>query len=618
MLLGVVSVGLYSYLTISELKLKLSETLISDSQIVQADSFLESGTEIREDDFNDYLLYSELKTSTKFLKVNQNKIRRNDSRLEIIEKIDLPKLSTNSCEKFKCLQFRKKFSEIPSPIWKALLGTEDFRFLEHKGIDFLSIGRAIVVDVIAMKFVQGGSTLTQQLVKNLFLTNERKLSRKFKEMIYALYIENVLSKDEIINLYLNEVFWGTFQGVYLKGYYAASIAYFDKKPMELSEYEATILVSLLKGPNYYRPTKKGIKRIKGRTQAVYKRLRGLNLASSSDVRSWSDNQWEEWSEQFTKRNKLYSFNSLYYLSQNSEMHLEGFEKLVFFNAVTRRRKALTKRTENADIGIKVIIANSKCVDFECAELFSFYSKEQRDRRVAMSEEYHQVGSLLKPIVYDTFIELGRHYDEEISTLPITLNLKSGAWTPKDYSKAKDEYVTIKVALQKSKNIPLIKIASEVGFEKLEDKLELTIPNLKKPLAEYPAQLLGSLELSMEQVMRTYSNFIEKKCQNIRNNTEKFEKSILNYMSISGETTISRLAKAPLKNALVFGKTGTSNNGLDNWYYAFDGENSYILWFGVESKRNESSLRVTGASSSYLILQDYLNNRGKQVSEVHCH
>ena len=89
------------------------------------------------------------------------------------------------------------------------------------------------------------------------------------------------------------------------------------------------------------------------------------------------------------------------------------------------------------------------------------------------------------------------------------------------------------------------------------------------------------------------------------------------MSVAGETTISRLAKPPLKYAYIFGKTGTTNNGLDNWYFAFDGSQIYAIWFGVESKRDEYNLRISGATTSFLIFQDFINHRGKQTAEIHC-
>jgi penicillin-binding protein 1B len=608
----------YVYVVVQELKLKLNEAQISKKAVVQSQGKIEGDTNISKSTLDKYLLFSKVKSSRFFYEDNlevKNFVIEKDN-IKTLSEFELPELQLNSCDRYKCIQLRKKFSDIPSSIWKGLLGTEDFRFLDHKGVDPIAIARAIVVDIIAMKFVQGGSTLTQQLVKNLFLTNERKLSRKIKEMIYALYIENILQKEEIINLYLNEVFWGTHQGIYLKGFYAASIAYFNKKPIDLTEFEATILVSFLKGPNYYHP-RKGIDRIKQRARAVYNRLSGLKLVTNKQSSIWADKQWVDWQESFMQRNEKAYFNSYYKLSKNSETYLDAFDKFVLFESVNNVVEYLKPRLKDADIGIKIIVADKECKSFDCNKLFSFYSKLERDKRVAMVEELHQVGSLLKPIVYESFVELGRSYDEKISTKPITLKLKSGNWTPKDYSKVKVDEILLKDALQKSKNIPLVRIASEIGFDILEQNLETKFPRLLKPLSQYPAQLLGAMELSLSEVLGVYSGFIDQKCKDLEDKELSFEESVLFYMSVASETTISKLARAPLKNAYVFGKTGTTNNGLDNWYFAFDGKRVYVIWFGVESQRDKYDLRLSGAVSSYLIFQNFMNSRGKQISEVVC-
>ena len=609
----------YSYSVIQQLRLKIKESQIVKADIGHRESILEADTSIKREHLEGILTFT---NDQKFIekaiedKSLEEAHKKSPSLINVIQELKLPNIRVNDCHELRCLQFRRAFSEIPSSIWKALLGTEDFRFLEHRGVDPVAIARAVVVDIMAMKFVQGGSTLTQQLMKNLFLTNERSLSRKLKELVFAIYIENIMLKEEIITLYLNEVFWGTFQGIQIKGYHAASLAYFQKLPRFLTEYESTLLVSLLKGPSYYRPSNK-IERIKTRTQAVFKRLQSLSLVSQSIENVWTKKDWDDFQDLYNRNKEKRHFKIFYRISQNGEMALEPFEKYVFYDAVLEIRERLGGRTKDADIAIKTIIADKKCARFNCENIFSYYSKLEREKRASLTTEYHQVGSLFKPIVYDLFIEMGRSYDEMISTAPLTLNLTSGPWTPKDYSKAKIDTILLKHALQKSKNIPLVRVASEVGFDKLEKILVEKIPRLKIPLAQYPAQLLGAIELSLEEVSTIYGKFIQDKCNVIKENKIPLENTILHYMSVASETTISKLARAPLKNAYIFGKTGTSNNGLDNWYFAFDGKQVYIIWFGVESKRDEYDIRISGASSSFMIFQEFINYRGKQISEIHC-
>jgi len=616
--IGIIVVAGYVFVIVHEIKSEIEATKISRASTKQELSVLESDTKILKTTFERYLLYSEVNNQEKYLDelVTTKQIEASKNYYFINENIELEKLKVNSCNQFRCIQNRQDFSQIPSSIWKGLLGTEDFRFLEHRGVDPIAIMRAIVVDIMAMKFVQGGSTLTQQLVKNLYLTNEKKIRRKIKEIIFAIYIENVLDKEEIVTLYLNEVFWGTYQGIRLKGFHSASLAYFNKTPSELNEFEATILVSFLKGPAYYHPVR-GLKRMKTRANAVYKRLQNINLFSKEKDQSWTDEEWNNWSVDFEKRSLETSFYSYFLASHNNESVIDSFDKIQLYESISKIRKWLKPRAKDADIAVKVIIADKECSSYDCVNSFSYYSKYERDKRKAMTSELHQVGSLLKPVVYESFIELGRNYDEIISTKPLVLKLKSGVWKPKDYSKAKNDDIELKVALQKSKNIPLVRVAQEIGFDVLEENLTQIIPRMLTPLSEYPAQLLGALELSMEDVLNVYSNFIKKKCSEIKENGTEFEKTVLHYMSVADETTISKLAKPPLKNANVFGKTGTSNNGLDNWYFAFDGKKVYVFYYGVESSRGELNLRLTGAVSSYMIFQEFMNLRGKQISEVIC-
>ena len=170
----------YIYIVVDELKLKLEETQISQNAYQQEKSILEKDTSVYREDLDVFLLFSQEGKAQDYITDQREKKSLNlfSNKVEVLEDIKLPHLLSNSCQRYRCIQIRKKFTEIPSNIWKALLGTEDFRFLEHKGVDPIAIARALIVDIIAMKFVQGGSTLTQQLVKNLFLTNEKKTLKK--------------------------------------------------------------------------------------------------------------------------------------------------------------------------------------------------------------------------------------------------------------------------------------------------------------------------------------------------------------------------------------------------------------------------------------------------------
>lgn len=611
----------YIVIVLNEIQLKLEERTIVSNTIHNVRGTLEEGTLIRKQDLLDYLVFTKRGTSVSKLYhslLDSKKITPSTSvKLAINTNVELPDLLGNDCKRYRCLQYRSDFEQIPSSLWKGLMGIEDYRFLDHDGVDHISILRAFVADVKAMKLVQGGSTLTMQLAKNLFLTTEKKLERKLREVIYAFYIEYKMPKEEILTTYFNEVFWGVIQGVYIKGIKAATLIYFDKLPEELTDFESSMLIGMLKGPYFYSPIRH-IDRLKTRTSVVFNRLKSLNLVSNKDEEVWTEKKWNEWHNQILEKNKGTSIRSIYKVSRSNLEFIEPFEKFVFYESVKSIQNLLKEQTKGLDVAVKFLAIDKSCTDLNCEKMFYHYTKLERDLEKAIHSEKHQVGSVLKPIIYEQFIEMGKNLSDMVSTKPITLDLVSGKWTPKDASKVKVDEVEIRYALKKSKNIPIVRIANELGFDSLEPKLQTYFPDLLIPLREYPAQVLGAIELSLSELSFSYLKYFKKTCENIKNGVYSFEDSILYELSKAAETTISRVSNKVMKNVLIFGKTGTTNNGLDNWYIAFDGKVFYAVWFGVDSQRKDKKLRLAGATSAYRIFQKFQTNRGKQIYELYCH
>lgn len=607
----------YLFYAISQAQDALNELQVAQNIQVQEKVKLEQGSFVQYDHLQKYYLIS--KNKGKFKEwIEQNlenqKIAIQKNRIAILEDIELAPIQNNTCKRLNCLQYKVAFDEISPSLWKGLMGIEDFRFLEHEGVDLISIMRAIVVDLKEMKLVQGGSTLTQQLVKNIFLTNEKKIERKIREIIYAIYLEKKLTKEQIITSYFNEVFWGTHQGIYLKGVGAASLAYFGKKPNELNTNEANILISLLKGPYFYHPIKH-FDRLKERVEVVSLRLKSLSLLD--DEIEWNNKQWNLWHKNLEESSKSSYLNSFYLINDEKNQYWNSFEKFVFYQSVAKIKENISLKYPKIDFALKSIAISKNCEAMDCDRVFSFYSKLERKKDEAIQNEKHQVGSVLKPIVYEQFIELGKKLDDLVDTMPITLKLKSGEWTPKDSVKNPEDKMTLLQALQKSKNIPLIRLAHELGFENVEQKLLPYLPNLLRPLSEFPAQLLGATELSLSELAFIYLKYIKNTCENIKQNKYLLEDSILYLMSDARQTTISKVANDLIKDLNIFGKTGTSNNGLDNWYVAFDGEQVYITWFGVDSERTNKDIKLSGASSAFKVFQEFILYRGKRVSELYC-
>ena len=593
-LLSVIPVAYY-FIIKAEAKNKIDKLLLANKK-TSINFSLEADSVVYKRDLEDFILLSNSDAS-------ELELSRLGSKFLIQKDIELQGRLVSSCEEINCLYFETSFSKLSSLLWKGLMGIEDYRFFDHEGVDYKSILRAILVDIKAMKIVQGGSTLTQQLVKNLFLSSQKKLSRKLKELIYASYIEDRFSKDEIILLYFNTVFWGSFQGLKIKGIEAASYAYFAKSAKDLSSFESIILIGMLKGPYYYSP-RTHLDRLKERIEVVFARLEKLKLIGNRD--KWSDKKWASWHRDFLKRNDGTSFRS--FAKIRGKSFLSSYEEYTLMQSVQRMKSLMKNSFKGRDIGIKILASELS----RGGDNYSYYSKNERNLRVAIEDERHQVASILKPIMYDFFFLQGKSPKELVSTEKLTLNLKSGAWTPSDSSHSSDQFITIENALRKSKNIPLIRLSAEVGFEKVEKFLSSKLPRLKTPLSEYPAQLLGALELSLSEVTQTYRNFVQKRC---------FSKSeimsTIKILSDAKDTTLARMASDTFKRIKVFGKTGTSNKAMDNWFVGFDSKELFVIWTGQETDRDGDRLISAGATSSFRVYQDYILHRGKRINELLC-
>lgn len=562
--------------------------------------------------FNSF--YSDFKNQN-FLFELQNKI---SGLVQVNKNITIKNLISNDCEEVYCYQHYLSFEYIPSIFWKGLIGIEDERYLDHRGVDFRSILRAFVTNIKKGRFEQGGSTISQQLVKNLFLTNEKTVSRKLKEMITSFYLETKLSKEKILEAYLNEVNWGALQGIRIKGVHAASLFYFGKKPQDVTAYEGAILISMLKGPGYYSPVKH-LDRLKDRTKVVFEKLSNDNLIAKDSKLIWSEADWKKFAARIELMEKVRPYQSIWRTLNDHELSLGNYEKFVLIQKVQDVRSNIYERfksknkEENFDgISVKVLLG-----PIDGSNWYSYYSKVERNKEKALKVEKHQIGSTIKPVVYSIFEDHGKKLHDKVSTAEVKLKLISGMWSPKEAHVIKESEVSLSEALQKSYNRPVIRLADEIGFDLIEPSLKIFLPSMQTPLKEYPATLLGSIELSMFDLKDTYSKFIVEECKKIKEGTRTFEESVLYLLSDPNTTTVENTVDEVMQKLRFFGKTGTTNNGYDNWYVAFDGKNLTLVWVGYEGERKTKSLGLYGATTSFNVFQNYFRDRGKRFNQFGC-
>jgi len=586
---------------------------------------LEAGSVVKRNELEAFHLFSAERTS--FEEFYSQRKQTNElydlkevpGLVQVNQNVEMKNLLANDCQEIYCYQHYISFDYIPSIFWKGLIGVEDQRYLEHFGVDLKSIARAFVTNIRKGRFEQGGSTISQQLVKNMFFTNEKTFSRKLKEMVMSIYVEQKFPKEKILEAYLNEVYWGALQGIKVKGVLAASYFYFGKKPAEISAYEGSILISLLKGPSYFSPLKK-FERLKDRTNVVYNKLIEENQIPNDKSLVWSDKQWEKWVDSLKQREKQQYYQSIWRTLHDVEPTLPAYEKFVLIQKVADVRSKIQEKFSSAknpqgsvsDISVKVMLGPVMENSW-----YSYYSRVERNKEKALFSERHQVGSTIKPIIYSAFEEFGKKLEDKVATGEIKLQLTSGPWSPKEAHVMKEPEVTLIDALLKSLNRPVIRLASDIGFDQVETKVKPYFKNLKTPLREYPSELLGAMELSVGELRDVYSQFLKDECRKIKAGERLKEQSVLFALSDPNLTTVEHSVDAVMQKLRFFGKTGTTNNGYDNWYVAFDGKNLSVIWVGYEGERKTKSLGLYGATTAFNVFQNYYRDRGKRFTQFGC-
>ena len=624
-LLAGIGVLLFVKSTLDETSIALLEEKINktyDPFTTQfPDTVLEEGSIVKKDELQKFHLFSA--DRTRFPDFLQNlkdeggvtELREVPGLLQINRKIIFKNLLANDCAELYCYQHYLPFDYTPSIFWQGLISVEDKRYLDHFGVDLKSVFRAFVANIKSMRFEQGGSTISQQLVKNVFFTNEKTFSRKIKEMIVSVYVESRFPKEKILEAYLNEVYWGALQGIKIKGVFAASAFYFGKKPSDITAFEGAILVGLLKGPSYFSPLKK-IERLKERAEIVYGQLLEENFVPNNPEVVWKKADWDKWIEGLKKAESAQYHQSIWRTLNDPEPTLSNYEKFVLIQKVAdvkaRIKERFNDKFNTVDISVKVMLGPVN----ENGN-FSYYSRVERNKHKALHKEQHQVGSTIKPIVYSVFQDLGRNMGDWVPTNEIRLKLNSGIWSPKEAHTIAEPQVTMTEALLKSYNRPLIHVTQELTFLAVEERLKVYFPELRSPLEQFPSQLLGSMELSVDELRSAYSQFIKAECAKIKNSERFMDQSVLQILSDPNQTTVERTVDTVMQKLRFFGKTGTSNNGYDNWYVAFDGKNLTIIWVGYEGQRKTKSLGLYGSSTAFNVFQNYYRDRGKRFQQFGC-
>ncbi|HJF27984.1 MAG TPA: penicillin-binding protein 1B [Acinetobacter lwoffii] len=520
-----------------------------------------------------------------------------------------------------------KLNKVPKPLIEALIATEDRNFYHHHGVSPRGIARAVVSNITGGKR-QGGSTLTQQLVKNFYLTPERTLKRKVNEAFMAMLIELHYSKDEILEAYLNEVNLGQNGSYSINGYGLASQFYFGLPLRELNISQQAFLVGLVQGPSLYNPWRNPEAAKKRRdivlnnmqvmgylTQEQYETetARPLNViakptlgpARFPDFLDIVRRQLRtDYQEADLTNQGLRIFTTLDPLAQTRIQ--ESFK-----NTVSSLSKSNPRRLK--DLQGAVLVAHPENGELVAAvgstQDFTGFNRALDAKR--------QVGSLLKPVIFLTALESNRyHWASPIEDSQLSIQSDGKAWTPKNYSGREYGVVPMVQALSQSYNLSTVRLGQEFGLSSFINHLKKF--GVSSNIPSYPSIFLGAVDLSPMEVMNIYGNFatggFKYPVKAIRSVVDANGKSLDRY-SLDVQPTINpasayalnyglqqvmnsgtgRAAYNSLPRSLnLAGKSGTTNDTRDSWFAGYSGNYMAVVWLGLDDNKTTG---LTGSSGA---------------------
>jgi len=530
-------------------------------------------------------------------------------------------------------------SGYPDLLVDTLIATEDRHFYEHDGISLYSIGRAVLANLTAGRAVQGASTLTQQLAKNLFLSSERTLWRKANEAYMALIMDARYSKDRILELYLNEVYLGQSGDNEIRGFPLASLYYFGRPVDELSLDQQALLVGMVKGASIYNPW---------RNPKMALERRNLVLRLLQEQKVIDQELYDMLSARplgVQPRGGVISPQPAFMQMVRQELQAKLGDKVKDLSGVkifTTFDSVAQDAAEKAAVeGIPALIKQRKLSDLETAMVvvdrfsgevramvgganpqFAGYNRAMQARR--------SIGSLAKPATYLTALSQPNQYrlNTWIADAPISLRQPNGqVWSPQNDDHRYSGQVMLVDALTRSMNVPTVNLGMAIGLPAVTDTwLKLGVP--KDQLHPVPSMLLGALNLTPIEVAQAFQTIasggnratlsavrsvIAEDGTPLFQSFPQSERAVpaqAAYMTLWTMQQVvqrgtGRQLGAKFPGLHLAGKTGTTNNQVDTWFAGIDGREVVITWVGRD---NNQPTKLYGASGAMSIYQRYLSNQ----------
>lgn len=515
--------------------------------------------------------------------------------------------------------------EMPIYLPEAIVAIEDHRFYNHFGFDLIGFSRAMTTNLIKGRMVQGGSSLTQQLAKNLFLKPDRTIERKIQELVLAFWLESQYSKDQILEMYLNRVYFGA--NAY--GVDAAARRYFKKSARDVNLGEAAILAGLVKAPSRLAPSKnlagarnraKLVLAAMSREGFISKREHELALTLPSKQvprrKTGAHNYIANWVMAVLPR-YVGDLNEDVIVDTTIDRHLQVFAQ----NAIA---KGLNENGEKLGVSQGALVSIDGIGAVRAMVGGRDYGQSQYNRVVKAKR---QPGSSFKPFVYLTAMEQGLTPDTIRHDKPVSIK----GWKPKNYSKKYEGPIKLRHALAKSLNTIAAQLAHEVGPQYVVETAHRL--GIKSKLKPNPSLALGTSEVTPFELATAYvpfanggyrvEPFIVKRVMNLegkilyqRDGNEKYNRVIdarhLGMMNaMLSETLVHGTGKrAALKDWPAGGKTGTSQDFRDAWFAGFTANLTTAVWVGNDD--NTPTKRASGGNLPAEIWKSFMQEAHKGI------
>ncbi len=528
--------------------------------------------------------------------------------------------------------------QFPEFLVDALLVTEDRSFYQHDGVSPLAIARALVANIKAGRTVQGGSTLTQQLAKNLFLTRDKTLWRKIREAYIALILDYRYSKDQILEAYLNEVYLGQSAGEAIHGFGLASRLYFGQPIQELRIDQLALLVGMVKGPSYYNPVRYP-DRTKERRDLVLRLLMQNDILTAKQYDMAASRELDiQDNPRVASRQPAYFQQVKIELEEKvgsdfqSDIGLRVFTSLDPVSQQELERAIASRIPKLASTAGKSLEGAAVAVDRHSGEIRAMVGGKRTgyDGFNRALNASRQIGSLAKPAVYLTALQQPEKYTlaTTLHDQPISLKgSKGNVWSPRNYDRQFRGDVPLYTALAKSLNVPTVELGMQLGIPSVVDTLERLGVD-RSEIRPVPSMFLGSFTLTPFQVAQMYQTLTnsgrQAKLSALRSVVDLDGNALYQSIPKSSQTvdqqaawlTTYAMKRGVLEGtgrylnsqfgwAALAGKTGTSNDTRDSWFVGVDGREVTTIWLGRDDNKPTN---LTGASGALRVYAQYLKHR----------